>query len=99
MKRNNHIWSVTIVSGPHCRNRLDLTKKQAKEVFEKLAVDTTRNINNDYIDLMVVRRASKKCWDDIIEMERVGKGEYVYRFGKNGFTQDGYEAWQIVQSL
>lgn len=97
--RNNHIWSITIVSGSHCRNRLDLTKRQAKEVFGKLAQDTTRNINNDYIDLMVVRRHSKKFWDDVIEMERVGKGEYVYRFGKNKFTQDGYEAAQIVANL
>lgn len=99
MKRNNHIWSVTIVSGSHCRNRLDLTKKQAKEIFGKLATDTTRNINNDYIDLMVVRRHSKKFWDDVIKMERTGKGEYIYQFGKNRSTRDGYGAWQIVQSL
>lgn len=99
MKRNNYIWSVTIVSGSHCRNRLDLTKRQAKEIFEKLAVDTTRNINNDYIDLMVVCRKDKNFPTDVIKMERVGRGEYVYQFGKNKFTQDGYEAWQIVQSL
>ena len=97
--RNNHIWSVTIVSGSHCWNRLDLTKRQAKEIFGKLATDATRNIHNDYIDLMIVRRDSKKFWDDVVKMERVGKGEYVYRFRKDRFTQDGYEAWQIVQSL
>lgn len=97
--RNNRIWKVVIVSGSRCWNRLDLTKKEAKEIFSKLATDTTRNIHNDYIDFLGIRRYDKKFWNDVFRMERVGKGEYVYRFGRKGFTQDGYEAAQIVASL
>ena len=96
--RDDPIWSVTIVSGSHYNSHLDLTKEQAKEIFSKLAADTTRDINNDYIDLMIMDYRDKKLYSAPVKMERIGKGEYRYRFGKKS-TKDEHEAWQIIQRL
>lgn len=95
---NNHIWSVTVVSGAHCNSHIGLTKEQAKEIFSKLAADTTRNINNDYIALIIMDYRDKKLYGAPVKMERIGKGKYRYRFGKKS-TKDGHEAWEIIQRL
>ena len=92
--RNNNIWSVSYAYGDHYYTREALTKKQAKELFSKLATDTTRNIHNNYLALLILATSGK----EIMSMQRVGKGEYVYWNGKK-YVPSGYEAAQIVANL
>lgn len=92
--RNYKNWSVSYAYGDRYYTIEAMTKKQAKEVFGKLARDTSTNIHNDYLSLLILATNSK----EIMSMQRVGKGEYVYWSGKK-YTPDGYEAWQMVQSL
>lgn len=92
--RNNNIWSVSYAYGDRYYTRESLTKKQAKEVFGKLACDTSTNINNDYLALVILATNGK----EIMSMQRVGKGEYSYWNGKK-YVPSGYEAAQIVANL
>ena len=92
--RNNNIWSVSFAYGARYHTREGLTKKQAKEIFEKLARDTSANSNNDYLSLLILATNGKK----IMSMQRVGKGEYMYWNGKK-YVPSGYEAAQIVANL
>ena len=92
--RNNKIWSVSVAYGDRYHTREGLTKKQAKEVFGKLARDTSTNINNDYLALIILATNGK----EIMSMQRVGKGEYMYWNGKK-YVPSGYEAAQIVANL
>ena len=92
--RNNNIWSVSYAYGDRYYTREALTKKQAKEVFGKLARDTSTNINNDYLALIILATNGK----EIMSMQRVGTGEYVYWNGKK-YVPSGYEAAQIVANL
>ena len=96
--RSNHIWSVAFGWGKHYRVCEKMTKKEAKEYFGMLATDTTRNINNDYLDFIELRKETKKGLDTLMEMQRVDKGEYMYWNGKK-YVSNGYEAAQIVANL
>ena len=96
--RSNEIWSVSFAYGDRYHTRDGLTKKQAKEVFGKLARDTSANINNDYLDLLTIDKDSKRGFETLLQMQRVGKGEYVY-WHKGQYTESGYEAAQIVANL
>lgn len=89
-----NIWSVEYMFGSHERKIMGLTKKQAKEAFGKLAAETTKNIHNDYIDFMSLKR----CGDAKATMERVGKLEYSYWIGKE-WTLDGGEAALMVGAI
>lgn len=92
--RNNKIWSVSFAYGNRYQAREGLTKREAKELFGKLASDTTVNINNDYLALLTLATDGR----EIMSMQRVGKGEYMYWNGKK-YVPSGYEAAQIVANL
>lgn len=92
--RNNNIWSVSCAYGDHYYTCEGLAKKQAKELFGRLARDTTVNINNDYLALLILATNGK----EIMSMQRVGKGEYSYWNGKK-YVPSGREAAQIVANL
>ena len=92
--RNCKNWSVSFAYGDRYQAREGLTKKEAKELFGKLASDTTVNINNDYLALLTLATSGK----EIMSMQRVDKGEYVYWSGKK-YVPNGYEAAQIVANL
>ena len=47
---------------------------------------------------MIMDYRDKKLYSAPVKMERIGKGEYRYRFGKKS-TKDGHEAWEIIQRL
>lgn len=92
--RNCKNWSVSFAYGDRYQTREGLTKKEAKEVFGKLARDTSTNIHNDYLALLILATNGK----EIMSMQRVGKGEYSYWNGKK-YVPSGYEAAQIIASL
>lgn len=92
--RNCKNWSVSFAYGDRYQTREGLTKKEAKEVFGKLARDTSTNIHNDYLALLILATNGK----EIMSMQRVGKGEYSYWSGKK-YVPSGYEAAQIIASL
>ena len=92
--RNYKNWSVSYAYGDRCYTIEAMTKKQAKEVFGKLARDTSTNINNDYLALLILATNGK----EIMSMQRVGKGEYAAGIDKK-YVPSGYEAAQIVANL
>lgn len=88
------IWSVKTGRGEKFAVCNNLTKKQAKAMFERLARDTTTNATNDYLDLITLTRRD----DDLITVLRVGAGEYTY-WHKSQYVPSGYEAAEIVATI
>ena len=92
--RNTTIWSLTIAAGRKFETIEELTKKEVKAMFERLAYDTSKNIHNDYVDLLIIKRND----DEQFTMERIGNGEYSYS-RKGYITLSGYEAAQMIASI
>lgn len=92
--RNAKIWEVSTYHGSHSGKASELTKKEAKARFEVLAKDTTRNINNDYLDMVIISRNGEQ----IAQMYRMGKGEYAYWIGKE-WTEDGEYAAELLKAI
>ena len=92
--RSTKIWAVSTSHGTHSGEVSGLTKKEAKAKFEVLAKDTTRNINNDYLDMVIISRDGEQ----IAQMYRTGKGEYAYWIGK-AWTDDGEYAAELLKAI
>lgn len=92
--RNSKMWSVAVAIGSRYNTTDNLTKKEAKSMFETLAKETTKSAHNDIIDLLILIRDGAPE----MTMERLGALSYGYTT-KNNWTDDGEYATQLLKAI